>query len=438
MQSVWFHKEGMKRYMIAANEEIEEDSYRSRLMQYHPVPYFMPYELRVLDGKQMRYYLLPYHTILQTVMEHISFTPDKLRNMLLSIIGVIETVENYLLDFDGIVWNSNRISVEINSGRLVFCYNPVVCPENGSLKELLSELLQAVGKRDEETVLLLLQFYNLVTEPQCTLEQLLQFREEKLEGPKGKREVLDETDVSVDISKRPEPIGAGERQGQDMSVLIVRGIFFILLGVNFILIPCLLLNILTYDYIKYLFGSLGGLIVVTIIYMSLTKEESPEDIMQAYFQENGFSENDVINPGQKERHQPAEQIEYGETTLLDAGSQWDGPDADNAIVEEDTPEELCLMPMKAEKGETIRMYKESIVLGCMPEGCDYILEGKGVSRMHAKLIKREGSLYVLDLNSTNGTYLNGECIDNGETYELEKGDVVSFSTVEFYVSQYVV
>ncbi|MDE5864963.1 MAG: hypothetical protein K2H34_11530, partial [Lachnospiraceae bacterium] len=236
----------MKRYMIVVNKEIEEDSYRSRLMQYHSVPYFMSYELRELDGRQMKYYLLPYHTILQTVMEHISFTPDKLRNMLLSIIGVIEAAENYLLDFEGIVWKSNRISVEVNSGRLVFCYNPVVCPENGSLKELLSELLQVVGKKDEETTLLLLPFYNLITEPQCTLEQLLQFREEKLERPTGKKEVSDETEVSVDILVKPEPIGEKERQ--DMSIQIVRGTFFLLLGVNFILIICLLFNILTYDY----------------------------------------------------------------------------------------------------------------------------------------------------------------------------------------------
>ncbi|MCM1497074.1 MAG: FHA domain-containing protein [Clostridium sp.] len=424
----------MKRYMIAVNEEIEEDSYRSRLMQYHSVPYFMPYELRVLDGRQMRYYLLPYHTILKTVMEHISFTTDKLVNILLSIVGVMETVENYLLDFDGIVWKADRISVEVNSGELVFCYNPETCPENGSLKELLSELLQAIGKRDEQTVLLLLQFYNLVTEPDCTLEQLIRFREERLKMPAGKREVPEQTDISEEVSADTEDTENTEAKEQkSLPVSIVRGLFFIFLCVNFLLIACLLLNILTYDYISYLFCGLAALILVTVIYMSLTRDESPEDIMQAYFQENGFPENNMEDIRQRENAEPVEPVLYGETTLLNTIEQ---SEVNNAVVEEDTPEELCLMPMREEEGEPIRMYKESVVLGCMPEGCDYILAGKGVSRMHAKLIKREGELYVLDLNSTNGTYLNGECLDNGETYVLEKGDVISFSTVEFYVAQY--
>ena len=69
----------------------------------------------------------------------------------------------------------------------------------------------------------------------------------------------------------------------------------------------------------------------------------------------------------------------------------------------------------------------------MTEGCNYILREKGVSRMHAKLIGQEDGLYLLDLNSTNGTYINGERIESGKDYKLEEGDMVSFARSEYFV-----
>ena len=41
----------------------------------------------------------------------------------------------------------------------------------------------------------------------------------------------------------------------------------------------------------------------------------------------------------------------------------------------------------------------------------------------------------MDMNSTNGTYLNGEMLSAGREYQLKAGDLVTLADVQYYVMQ---
>ena len=51
-------------------------------------------------------------------------------------------------------------------------------------------------------------------------------------------------------------------------------------------------------------------------------------------------------------------------------------------------------------------------------------EVKGVSRRHAELKVIEGKLYLLDLNSSNGTYIEGDRVPPDKLVEIKNGTVV--------------
>jgi rRNA maturation endonuclease Nob1 len=57
------------------------------------------------------------------------------------------------------------------------------------------------------------------------------------------------------------------------------------------------------------------------------------------------------------------------------------------------------------------------------------MEG-GVSRRHAKLLHEEGQWFVVDLDSTNGTYLNGTELQPQVRHELNDGDGIGLGEVE--------
>ncbi len=60
-------------------------------------------------------------------------------------------------------------------------------------------------------------------------------------------------------------------------------------------------------------------------------------------------------------------------------------------------------------GQMFVISQEEITLGRAPE-CDIFLDDEGVSRHHAKVIRKGDTLIVMDLGSTNGTYVDGERI----------------------------
>ncbi|MCA9150289.1 MAG: EAL domain-containing protein [Planctomycetales bacterium] len=62
---------------------------------------------------------------------------------------------------------------------------------------------------------------------------------------------------------------------------------------------------------------------------------------------------------------------------------------------------------------------------CIPCSC--------VSKLHAELFERDGELWLRDLGSTNGTYVNGIRITTEA--KLRDGDIVQFATVVFRVGR---
>lgn len=57
-----------------------------------------------------------------------------------------------------------------------------------------------------------------------------------------------------------------------------------------------------------------------------------------------------------------------------------------------------------------QLLREGTLLIGRGEGCDLILEDQYISSSHLKIIHQGEALFVEDLSSANGTYLNGEKI----------------------------
>ena len=60
---------------------------------------------------------------------------------------------------------------------------------------------------------------------------------------------------------------------------------------------------------------------------------------------------------------------------------------------------------------------------------DIVIRDKVVSKNHTHIFYEDGLFFIEDLNSSNGTYLNGEQID--EIIELRDGDRVGVGFVQF-------
>jgi hypothetical protein len=89
------------------------------------------------------------------------------------------------------------------------------------------------------------------------------------------------------------------------------------------------------------------------------------------------------------------------------------------------PSRLRIVEPTARRGETFALVDE-LTVG-RGGGCGIVLgDDTFVSQVHARMYRRDGDVYVEDLGSRNGTFVNGQQI--GGATRLRRGDQVQFGS----------
>jgi hypothetical protein len=87
---------------------------------------------------------------------------------------------------------------------------------------------------------------------------------------------------------------------------------------------------------------------------------------------------------------------------------------------------LVVQAPDADRGRRIPLDKDYLVVGRGPT-CDVRFDDPRVSRTHAALQRRGNTVYVADLGSSGGTFVNGAAAT--ALHELRAGDVLTFAAV---------
>ena len=91
----------------------------------------------------------------------------------------------------------------------------------------------------------------------------------------------------------------------------------------------------------------------------------------------------------------------------------------------------ALIPLEPMKYDTLEIKEYPFFIGTAKNNLGYSLTNTAVSRYHAKLDKVESSFILTDLDSTNGTFVNGRKLIANENFEVKQGDTVSFANISF-------
>lgn len=137
-------------------------------------------------------------------------------------------------------------------------------------------------------------------------------------------------------------------------------------------------------------------------------------------------------PAPQPGHTPAEPVFQEKPTTPVAPT--------NMIVPETTvlnaaPQQPHLQLIHLRDGSSVTITQPRFRIGRDPASVDYIInDNTAVGRQHADLLLHDGACYVVDLNSTNHTYLNGEPLNPGTEYPLQDGDEILLGNEAFRVS----
>lgn len=123
---------------------------------------------------------------------------------------------------------------------------------------------------------------------------------------------------------------------------------------------------------------------------------------------------------------------FGDTTVLNSKPRVGETTVLNMNGGDDSQGVKLAYLIRKKNGERISITKNSFYIGKERSFVDYfIADNPAISRSHANIITKNGEYYIVDTNSTNHTFINGEMIPSGVEIKLESGCEIMLANEKF-------
>lgn len=123
---------------------------------------------------------------------------------------------------------------------------------------------------------------------------------------------------------------------------------------------------------------------------------------------------------------------FGDTTVLNSKPRLGETTVLNMNGGDDSQGVKLAYLIRKKNGERISITKNSFYIGKEKSFVDYfIADNPAISRSHANIITKNGEYYIVDTNSTNHTFINGEMIPSGVEIKLESGCEIMLANEKF-------
>lgn len=465
-------------YLILYGEdEINTDAYQVRMLVGNVIPSVLKCRIQGMDGRFLIYFDITSKQALNILYEERKMKIEDLNLIFGGFVQVMEDAAEYLINPGQFLLSPEYIYADVEKKKIYFCMLPGYEKDIKNQFQLLAEyILPKIDHEDSQAVLLGYGVYKRTMEDCFHLEHI---KEElyKVQGQKD-REKEAEKDIwksgeesqdvlnihiQEDYLEDDEPGMEFVREGEapkKRGLLYKAGI----IGAAAVLL-CLITVAVLSGYLPYMeTGTVLGIIIVLAAGVMLvtyiikkkknagiypqknirerenealrkkTKTNTEIKTNTADYDKSG-SDSEWLNidslempeinkvkqqipTEEKRENRLYEQShpDYGETVVLSAGAV-SGP----ASLVSKEPGELA----------TIYLNEDLTVIGKLENACDAVINLPTVSRIHAKIRKREEAYYLTDMNSRNGTAVNGRLLRPEEEYQLEPEDEIDFAQARY-------
>jgi len=93
-----------------------------------------------------------------------------------------------------------------------------------------------------------------------------------------------------------------------------------------------------------------------------------------------------------------------------------------------------LRSINGETPEEISITRQSFLIGRLKGQVDYVSEKSAIGKVHAEIITRDGLFFLKDLNSRNGSFVNGIRAESNKEYTIRDGDRITLANCDYIFS----
>ena len=374
----YLKRELNKTYLVLSSEDSRyTENYEIGMLTNNETERILPLHVLRMDGTIEIYYDISSKQTLMDCAGRVKLTFEVIKNLFGSISQMMKEVKNYMLDMGCIILSLEYIYTK--EGEFYFCY----CPWEKrdvltSFRNILEEILGSLDYHDTKGVELAYHLYQDACKGTLCIEKILEEYEEHQENMKilPEEEIYSDYEKSVELWEE-ESWGTNKAHAKENEVVKKLGI------------------------------------LQRVIKFFLKKEETPnEEEKMTLCEERSYG----FSYESKE--------EYLHTELL-------VPLESNTVLLGNMPFGRWKLRPLFSDGEEFCVSGEDFLVGKKRDSVDGFIGRETISRIHSRLFIKENRLFITDVNSTNGTFVNGIQIQPGEEVEIYPGDRILFADVGY-------
>lgn len=442
-------------YMVIEKETMETDmDIDIKMLQNNHIEPLLPVKIRHIDNRSLYYYDVTSRQQFSKIYEYRKLSRKNVDNILYSLNEMVDAVNEYMLNLNCIILKTECIYVDVSKDKLYFAYGKE--QEDSSFQQELKRLFDYViehfdhGAGDTD-VLYIYNLYQKIVRGEydaSNLKALAETDSLSCDSDISKEKIENDENV-LDFIPMEEV--EEQEEVENKKVFLLFNIARVCLGVVMV---AAIGRMLAPSYVPVPVSDTGALIiiiscaaliaVISRIPKSLFTRIETKKVMEPFRYDkkdryegcdNDRNDDSHINSGYKDVN------DYYKTN--NDSYDKDGDD-DNENYDGNTM--LLSDYFNNKKDKTVKLlYKGNDgfpdievsqfpwIIGSMEKNCNTVLRSKLVSHIHACITRDNGEYYVEDLNSTNGTYVNGERLIMNSRREINNHDEITLAAVSYVV-----
>lgn len=365
-----YKKDGNRNTMTIQDIDIDESDYKLQMVMNNHIDGIMPMKIEHINNNSIINYNISSKTRLSDLYARKQMSGKELYSFIKDIKVVVEKMNEYLLDINSIAFDVELIYFNRQTGKYEFCYVP---KEQGDfqieMRDLFDKLLEYINHNDKEAVMIAYGIQQLTIGGDFTLQDILKCAYENMQ--KFQPEKTD--------NKEKREISEEEvfEDSRNEPVEKKKGLW---------------------DTIQALFRK---------------KDKYKTADEAAWDDYIGEEESLVV----AEDAEPYNQRE--ERTMILTNPSMIKP--------------IVLTAIGTETPIKIKPVDFPYIIGKSQCSCNFCIDSAVVSRVHMRMLEELDDFFVEDLNSTNGTFINGEKLEPHKPQQINIGDKLTIANIDFIV-----
>lgn len=429
---IQYYKDTKHNYLIMKTEFNETNLFQHKMLENNKIKGLLPFSIRNMDESYYLYYEIDSKQSIKNRYDRKKMSYEKLLDFFESLVDTSKNLGDYLLDFCHIVLDSECVFEELASGKFYFIYDPDY--EGESDRNFIEILMDYADMEDEKGMQLL---YKLLDTTYDNSEIDISFLNSviaELRNKTGATDLVDDSNLkSMDNYFEEEYIDDEDAMEEDDSRYTEKKIKIKLpIGAHFLMamLFALVAGALVYLRCAYILTFEENLLDITVFMISVMMSLACFIIQLKKNKKalSGSSKKEKnVNQTQSNVVRDKEQLKKYDEPVFNEGEE-------TALLSYDFGGKTRKLYSTQGTGlSNIDLENLPIVIGKLSTCADIVIHDKSVSRMHAKIFRQHNNeeIWIQDLNSTNGTFINGKRLMPNETAELKEDDEISFGNCEY-------